>query len=211
MKRFDMRIAIGVVLIVAGSMYLLQNLGIFYDGVNLLGAIAVGSAGVASLYVYANNKENWWALIPGTTLIAISLNILLETISYSLGNLLGGAIVLGGIALSFWLIYFTQRGSFWWAIIPAGVLSSIAFSEIVGAIFNGRADGIFLLGLGLTFLFIATLPGYEGQLKWAFIPGWILVAIGAISLPFMENVLGILFPLALIGAGGYVIYRNFKA
>ncbi len=209
MKRFDMRIVIGVVLIVAGSMYLLQNLGIFYGGVNLLGAIAVGGAGVASLYVYANNKENWWALIPGTTLIAIALNILLDTISYSLSNILGGGIVLGGIALSFWMIYFTQRGSFWWAIIPAGVLSSLAVVSIADELFHD-AGGIFLLGLGLTFLFIGSLPGYEGQLKWAFIPGWILVAIGAISLPFMGNALGILFPLALIGAGGYVIYRNFK-
>ena len=209
MKRFDMRIVIGVVLIVAGSMYLLQNLGIFYGGVNLLGAIAVGSAGVASLYVYANNKENWWALIPGTTLIAIALNILLDTISYSLGNILGGGIVLGGIALSFWMIYFTQRGPFWWAIIPAGVLSSLAVVSVADELFHD-AGGIFLLGLGLTFLFIARLPGYEGQLKWAFIPGWILVAIGTISLPFMGNALGILFPLALIGAGGYVIYRNFR-
>ncbi len=209
MKRFDMRIVIGVVLIVAGSMYLLQNLGIFYGGVNLLGAIAVGSAGVASLYVYANNKENWWALIPGTTLIAIALNILLDMISYDLGNILGGGIVLGGIALSFWMIYFTQRGSFWWAVIPAGVLSSLAVVAVADEIF-GDTGGLFFLGLGLTFLFIATLPGYEGQLKWAFIPGWILIAIGAISLPFMGNLLNILFPLALIGAGVYVIYRNFK-
>ncbi len=209
MKRFDMRILIGIVLIVAGSMYLLQNLGIFYGGVNLLGAIAVGSAGIASLYVYANNKENWWALIPGTTLIAIALNILLDTISYSLGNMLGGGIVLGGIGLSFWLIYFTQRGSFWWAIIPAGALSSLAVIPVADAIFHD-AGGIFLLGLGLTFLFIANLPGYDGQLKWAYIPGGVLIAIGAISLPFMGNALNILFPLALIAVGGYVLYQNFR-
>ena len=209
MKRFDMRILIGIVLIVTGSMYLLQNLGFFYGGANLLGVIVVGSAGIASLYVYASNKEIWWALIPGTTLIAIALNILLDTISYSLGNILGGGIVLGGIALSFWMIYFTQRGSFWWAIIPAGVLSSWAVVSVADEIFHD-AGGIFLLGLGLTFLFIAKLPGYEGQLKWAYTPGGILAAVGVISLPFMGNAHNILFPLALIAVGGYMLYRNFR-
>ena len=209
MKRFDMRILIGIVLIVAGSVFLLQNLGVFYGGVNLLGAIAIGSVGVTSLYFYANNRENWWALIPGTTLIAIALNIFLDTVFYSLGNILGGGIVLGGIALSFWLIYFTQRGSFWWAIIPAGALSSLAVVSVADEIFHD-AGGIFLLGLGATFLFIANLPGYDGQLKWAYIPGWILIAIGIISLPFMGSALNILFPLALIAVGGYVLYRNFR-
>ena len=208
MKRFDMRIVFGVVMIVAGAMFLLQNLGIFYGGINLLWAILVGGAGVASLYAYANNRNNWWALIPGTTLVAIAFNSVVAIISSDLSNFLGGSIVLGGIALSFWLIYFTKRGSFWWAIIPAGVLSSIALSEIAASIAQGRADGVFLLGIGLTFLFIATRPAYEGQLKWAFIPGWILLAIGVLSLPFMDA--DILFPLALIGAGCYVIYKNFK-
>jgi len=210
MKRFDMRVVFGVVMIVAGGMFLLQNLGIFYGGVSLLWATLVGGAGVASLYAYANNRENWWTLIPGTTLVAIALNIVLSVISHDLSDFLGGSIVLGGIALSFWLIYFTQRGSFWWAIIPAGTLTSIAFSEFAENIFRGRSDGIFLLGMGLTFIFIATLPGYEKRLKWAFIPGWILLAIGVLSLPFIENAFSILFPLALIGAGGYVIYKNFK-
>ena len=210
MKRFDMRIIFGVVLIIAGSMFLLQNLGVFHGGAKLLGAIVVGGAGLASLYVYANNKENWWALIPGSTLMAIALNILLDVVSPSLSNMLGGIIILGGISLGFWIIYFTQHGSFWWAIIPAGVLSSVAFSELGEAIFNGRADGLFLIGLGATFLYIASLPGYQSQLKWAYIPGYILVAIGILNLPFMDNALNFLFPLALIGAGAYVIYKNFK-
>ena len=208
MKRFDMRIIFGFVLIFAGSMFLLQNLGIFYGGTDLLAAILLGSAGGAALYVYANNRENWWALIPGFTLIGVALNIALSVVSSSLSNMFGGAIVLGGIALSFWMIFFTKRNSFWWAVIPAGVLSSVAVQEILENIMP--IDGIFMLGLGLTFLFIARLPGYEDNLKWAYIPGGIILAIGVIQLSFVQSVMNILLPLALIGAGGYVIYKNFK-
>jgi len=56
----------------------IESLGIFYGGVSLLWATLVGGAGVASLYAYANNRENWWALIPGTTLVAIAFNIVLS-------------------------------------------------------------------------------------------------------------------------------------
>ena len=210
MKRFDMRIVFGLVLIVAGSMFLLQNMGIFYGGVSLLWAILVGSAGVASLYVFANNRENWWALIPGTTLIAIALNIFLDMISPRMSNIFGGGIALGGIGLSFWLIFLNRR-AFWWAVIPAGVLSSLAVVSITDEIFpGGQTDGLFLVGLGITFLLLAVLPGYEKQLKWALIPGGIITVIGVLTLPFMKLTLSILFPLALIGAGGYVIYKNFK-
>ena len=210
MKRFDMRIVFGLVLIVAGSLFLLQNLGIFYGGADLLGAIVVGGAGIASLYIFANNRENWWALIPGTTLVAIAFNILLDMVSPRLSNIFGGSIVLGGIGLSFLLIYLTRR-TFWWAIIPAGVLGSLAIVSIADEIIpGGQTDGLFLVGLGITFLIIAILPGHEDQLKWAFIPGGIITAIGVLTLPFMQMTLNILFPLALIGAGGYVLYKNFK-
>lgn len=210
MKRFDMRIVFGLVLIVAGSMFLLQNLGIFYGGVSLLWTILIGGAGIASLYVYAINRENWWALIPGCTLIAIALNIFLDMISPRLSNILGGGIVLGGIGLSFWMIFLNRR-AFWWAVIPAGVLSSLAIVSILDEILpDGQADGLFLVGLGLTFLLLGVLPGYENRLKWAFIPGGILTLIGILTLPFMKFFVNILWPLALIGAGGYVIYKNFK-
>ena len=210
MKRFDMRIVLGLVLIVAGSMFLLQSLGLFHGGVDLLWATILGGAGVASLYVYANNRANWWALIPGTTLVAIAFNIIVSVISPRAGNMLGGGIVLGGIAVSFWLIFLTQRG-YWWAVIPAGVLSSLALVSVADEIIpSGDTGGLFLVGLGLTFFLVANLPGYENGLKWAYIPGGILTAIGVLTLPFMQVTFNILFPLALIGAGGYVLYKNYK-
>ncbi len=210
MKRFDMRIVFGIVLIAAGALFLLENLGIFHGGISLLWITILGGAGITSLYVYSINRNNWWALIPGTTLLAISLNSLVNLLFPALGNVIGGGIVLGGIGLSFWLIFITNR-NFWWAIIPAGVLSSLATVSVLGEIFpEGQTDGLFLVGLGLTFILIALLPGYENRLKWGFIPGGILTLIGVLSLPILRTFVNILWPLALIGVGGYVIYKNFK-
>ncbi len=209
-QRFDMRIVFGIVLIAAGGLFLLENLGIFHGGLNLLWIAILGGAGITSLYVYANNRNNWWALIPGSTLLAITLNIALDMVAPRLSNALGGGIVLGGIGLSFWLIFITNR-NFWWAVIPAGVLSSIAMVSVLGGIFpSWQTDGLFLIGLGLTFILLAVLPGYENRLKWGFIPGGILTLIGVLTMPMLDGIFNILWPLALIGAGGYVIYKNFK-
>ncbi|MCF6277594.1 MAG: hypothetical protein L3J16_02450 [Anaerolineales bacterium] len=210
MKRFDMRIIFGLVLIAAGTMFMLQNLGFFYGGLTLLWAIMLGGAGITSLYAYSINRDNWWALIPAITLTAIGVSIVLDVIQPSLGRIFGGAIILGGIGLSFWMVFFTRR-AFWWAIIPAGVLSSLAVISVLDEIFpRGQTDGLFLVGLGFTFLLLGILPGYEGRLRWAFIPGGILTVIGVLTLPFMESIFSILWPLALIGIGGYVIYKNYK-
>ncbi|OQY31583.1 MAG: hypothetical protein B6I38_05650 [Anaerolineaceae bacterium 4572_5.1] len=210
MKRFDMRIVFGLVLIVAGFVFLLESIGIFHGGVGLLWAVILGGAGLTSLYVYVINRDNWWALIPGFTLTAIGASVGLDVILPSVGNFFGGAIILGGIGLAFWAVYFTNR-EFWWSIIPAGALTSLAVVSLLDNIFpKYDTGGFFLVGLGLTFILLGVLPGYGDRLKWAFIPGGILTLIGVISLPFMDTVFNILWPLALIAAGGYVIYKNFK-
>jgi len=203
MKRFDMRIVFGIVLVAAGALFLLENLGILQGGINLLWVLILGGAGTTFLYVFAGNRNNWWALIPGTTLLAITLSIAIGFFAPEIANALGGGIILGGIALSFWLIFLINR-HFWWAVIPAGVLSSLAVVTIIGE------GSLFLMGLGLTFILLAVLPGYENRLKWAYIPGGILTLIGVLILPWLSGFFNIIWPLALIGAGGYVIYKNFK-
>ena len=207
MKRFDMRIIFGIVLVAAGALFLLENLGILHGGINLLWVLILGGAGTTFLYVFASNRNNWWALIPGTTLLAITLSIAIGIFAPALANALGGGIILGGIGLSFWLIFLTNR-HFWWAVIPAGVLSSLAIVSVLDIYIN--TGGLFLVGLGLTFILLAILPGYENRLKWAYIPGGILTLIGVLTLPWLSGFFNIIWPLALIGAGGYVIYKNFK-
>ena len=209
MKRFDVRIIFGLMLIVGGLLFLFENLGFISGGVGLLWSILLLGAGLTSLYIYAINRSNWWALIPGFTLAAIGTSVGLDLIAPTLGNIFGGAIILGGIGLSFWTVYLTNR-EFWWAIIPAGVMTSLAVVATLDELFpRAGTDGLFLVGLGLTFILLGVLPGYQKQLRWAFIPGGILTLIGLLTLPFMGNAFNILWPAALIIAGGYLIFQNF--
>ncbi|MBG7609858.1 MAG: hypothetical protein IZT55_03235 [Anaerolineae bacterium] len=209
MKRFDIRIIFGLVLIVGGVLFLFENLGFISGGFGLLWAIILLGAGLTSLYIYAINRSNWWALIPGFTLAAIGTSIGLDFIAPTLGNIFGGAIILGGIGLSFWMVYLTNR-DFWWAVIPAGVMTSLAIVATLDELLpHTGTDGLFLVGLGLTFLLLGILPGHQMQLRWAFIPGGILTLIGILTLPFMGAFFNFLWPAALIIAGGYIILKNF--
>jgi len=65
----------------------------------------------------------------------------------------------------------------WWAIIPGGVLFTLAaVSVLPGRVGNIDTGGVFFLGLGLTFLLVALLA----QHSWAYIPAVILVLLGAV-------------------------------
>lgn len=208
-KRLDQRIIPGIVLIGIGTLFLLQNLGFFHGGFTILWSALIGGAGVTALYFYATNREHWWALIPGSTLIGIALSMLFGAAFPSLSDSIGGAFVLGGIATGFWVIYFTTRSatySRWWAIIPAGVLTSLAVNSALSPVMN--TEGFFLIGLGLTFILLTQLP--EQDLRWGYIPGGILTAIGLLTMPLLSNLFNLLWPLALIGVGGYVIIKNFR-
>ena len=209
MKRFDVRIVFGIMLIVGGVLFLFENLGFISGGFGLFWSILLLGAGLTSLYIYAINRSNWWALIPGFTLTAIGTSIGLDFIFPVLGNIFGGAIILGGIGLSFWMVYLTNR-EFWWAIIPAGVMTSLAFVATLDELFpHTSTDGLFLVGLGLTFILLGVLPGYQNQLRWAFIPGGILTFIGLLTLPMMGSAFNMLWPAALILVGGYILFKNF--
>ncbi len=74
---------------------------------------------------------------------------------------LGGSIMLGAVGLSFFMIYIFHH-EHWWAIIPGGVLMTLAFSAYLAFQIGNTLAGIkvdeivlgsaFFLGLSLTFL-----------------------------------------------------------
>ncbi len=111
-------IILGALLVVAGLVFLAQNLELLGSMENLIWVVLFGLGGLAFLYVFAANREQWWAIIPGFTLLGLAALI---GFGESLGAL-GGAFFLGAIGLAFWVIYALRR-DFWWAIIPAGALT----------------------------------------------------------------------------------------
>jgi hypothetical protein len=211
MKWLESRVLWGTVLILGGVLFLLQNMNILRVG-DLFWVIAFGLIGVYILSIYFVNHANWWALIPGIVLIDLAAVIAFNLFLPGPNNSWTGSLFLGGIGLAFWLVYLNNR-SFWWAIIPGGVLFTLAIVAGVAEIVPGlETGGIFFLGLGATFALVAVLPAGEGvqprALRWAFIPAGVLVIMGVLITAASSSLINYIWPVVLILGGIYLVYRT---
>jgi hypothetical protein len=208
-KILSSRLLWGMVLIVGGTLLLLDTFGIIKGGA-LFWTVIAAFVGVLFWVLYLSDHNHWWALIPGTIFLAVSatigLNAFLPDFSESSLN---GAVILGGIALSFLLIYLVERRN-WWAIIPAGIMITLAIVSVVAESTTGiETGGVFFLGLGLTFLLVEVLPTPYGQMRWAWIPAGILGLFGIVLLASRQDLINYIWPSALVLAGIFLIIRSF--
>jgi len=210
MKLLSSRLLWGLVLVIGGVLLLLDTFGIFKGG-SLFWTIVSVITGLLFLSLYVTHRDNWWALIPGIIFLAISATIGFNSFLPGFSDLnLGGTIILGGIALSFLLVYLAERGN-WWAIIPAGVMTTIAVVAVLdSSTSNIASGGIFFLGLGITFTLVAVLPTSVGQMRWAWIPAGILGLMGVLILIAEENLINYIWPSALILAGLLLVTRSIR-
>jgi hypothetical protein len=205
MKWPILRLLWGVLLILGGILFLLYELGYVLIG-DYAWAIILGIAGLAFLSVFITDRRQWWALFPGFALLIGGSILLLENVFPQLPDELGGVIALGGIGLAF-LIIFLINFENWWALIPAGVLLSLAVAIGLSAFLEeSLMPGVFLIGLGLTFGGIGFMSTPQGRMRWAFIPAVILLVIGIILLVAMADLMLYLLPLGFIAVGVYIIY-----
>ncbi|GAB4566626.1 MAG: hypothetical protein Fur0017_05770 [Anaerolineales bacterium] len=173
MRRFDPRIMLGVLLILGGGLALAQAMGYLENATNFFWGSVFLLGGLAFLPLLLG--DNWWAAFPGFTLAALGVLILLpETLDE-----LGGAVFLGGIALSFWYVYFTDRVYRWWAIIPGGVLTALALLILASSYFDEYSGAIVLGGIGLTFFIVYFSNPAERW--WAIIPGGVLATLAGMT------------------------------
>jgi hypothetical protein len=195
----------GLVLIIGGALLLLDTFGIFKGGA-LFWTVLSAIAGVLFLSVYITNHVHWWALIPGIIFLAVAALIGLTSFlpGFSATNL-AGSVILGGIGLSFLLVYLVEHKN-WWAIIPAGVMGTLTVVAALDPITSGDVSGgIFLLGLGVTFGLVAVLPNSIGQMRWAWIPAGILGIIGFLLLLAVGSYINYVWPAILI-LGGLLLF-----
>src|SRR3972149_1863307 len=148
------RILVGGLLILAGVLAMVNAV----TGIDLGGfvwAVLFVLGGLAFISVMASNRNHWWAAIPGFTLLGIGALIGLDQIAPRAAEQIGGALVLAGIGLSFLVVYLLNR-SFWWAIIPMGVMFSLVALIMLEGVM-GPAVIVFFLGLAATSALIALL------------------------------------------------------
>lgn len=211
MKRFDVRTVGAILLIVVGILLLLQNLGILVGIVALIWSLIFGAGGAVFLYVFLTNRTHWWAIIPGFGLLGLAALIALDQFWPRVGDVLGGTIFLGVIGLAFWVIYFLNR-EHWWAVIPGGVMFTVALIAGLDSLFEGaEMGGVLFLGLGLTFGLLSLLPTPQGRIKWALIPAAVLLVMGLLITAATTGILEYLWPAALILVGLYLLFRMFRS
>lgn len=209
MKRFDVRNIGAILLIIAGALLLLQNLGVFEVAVALIWSLLFAAGGLVLLYLFLTERtRHWWAIIPGFALVGVAALIVLDEFFPRIGGDLGGMIFLGGLGLAFWVIYFQKR-EYWWAIIPGGTLVTLALIVGLESVFEGdELGGILFLGLGLTF---GLLYFQKRKYWWALIPAAVLLAMGLLITVAAMGAFEYLVALALILVGLYLLLRLFTS
>lgn len=207
-RRFLFSIISGILLIAAGVIFLLSNLGRITVNWEMVVGPLLAVGGLLFLVVFITDTNEWWALIPGFILIGVAINAFMGQWMDTVDSGLAGAIFLGFVGLPFFLIYLSNRRH-WWAIIPGGVLITMAGINLVSD--NAALEGgLFFIGLALTFGLVYILPKPAGKLKWALYPAGILLLLGLVVTLGASDLLGYVAPIALLIAGGYVVYRAIR-
>jgi hypothetical protein len=206
------RIFFGVALILIGGLFLAKeifNLPFHLGGIMIAAIFAL--AGAAFLFVLATNREQWWAAIPGMVLMGLALLIASSEFFPQFSQRFGGSLFLGFIGLAFLLVYLMKHQN-WWAIIPMGVMLTLAIVAGMGS-YNGLASGAtFFMGIGATFAIIGLMPIGRSE-KWPWIPAGICAVLGTMLMigsgAFLNSVAGLIWPAILVIAGGFMIVRTF--
>jgi hypothetical protein len=210
-KALSSRIFWGIILIIGGIFLLLDTFGIIKGG-ELFWTIVTAAVALLFLSLFVMNREHWWALFPGIILLAVSAMIGLNSFLPGFAETnLTSTVILGGVALSFLLVYLAERSN-WWAIIPMGVVATIAIVAMKDVNTSTGLDsgGIFFLGIGLTFALVALVPSQGGHMRWAWIPAGILGVFGLILLMAVEEFINYLWPSILILGGLTLVARSLR-
>src|SRR5690554_6840515 len=121
----------------------------------------------------------------------------------------GGPIFLALLSAGFLALFATNRKR-WWAVIPGGVLATLALVDWAELAAPRMETGwLFFLGVAATFGFLYLRPDGGARQRWAVWPAVAGVALAVLD--FVSTSVGsLLAPIALIGLGAYLFTRGSK-
>lgn len=210
MKTINWRLLLGALLLLFGVLGVLQAFNVVEfvgEWWGIFFGIIFAVAGCVFVYVMVKNRDNWWAAIPGFSLLGIALTILSSALFPTWGGRLGGMFVLGFIGLSFWIIYFLSKER-WWAIIPGGVMVTLAVITIIEDSGGMVVPSLLFLGIGGTFALLALLPTGEGRKVWPWYPAGACLLLGTAFALSEGSWLNYVWPAVLMVVGVYMIART---
>jgi hypothetical protein len=138
-------------------------------------------------------------------LLTLAVMFGLNTWNVELFDPWSGTFVLGGVALSFWLVYLVRR-EFWWALIPAGVLTTLAILARLDNVSGFSSGAVFFFGLALTFGLVLLVT----RMRWAVFPAAGLALVGVFILFGQSRFINFIGPAVLIAAGVFLLFRVWR-
>lgn len=205
MKRERDGLFFGLIAVAAGIIGLLQYFELVDSPSGPIWALIFMAFGGSFVAFYARRREHWWAIIPGVVLFTVGLVIATEALGIAWA---GGPLMLAGIGAAFAGVLVARPG-FWWAIIPAGTMFSLAILVLIDE--NTRwphPEAALFIGLGLTFAVLRLVRFGERPMTWPLFPAAALIVFGLLLAVGMEELLNLIWPIALIAGGIYVALRG---
>jgi len=174
-----------------------------------VGALFLFMIALSFLMVYLNNRTRIWALIVAYTTAILGLAPLMSTGGRDAEYY--GPIFLFAVALPFFVVYFRSAAN-WWAIIPAGALTTISIIATlsISGIFRFEREEAFMTALlmaGLAATFAVLWLRHDKS--WAKVVT-LALAVLAVAAFFFISYYQIFWPVVIILAGAYLLYTALR-
>ncbi len=182
MKRSWSTMVIGLVLVLMGGLFLLQNIGWLPEiGLQIWSGIFLGAGLVFLIMFLVTGMRQWGWLFPASIMAGLAAVILITETRFggARSGELAGATFMASVSLPFWLVFLFDMQKNRWALIPGWVTAVLTGIILMANQVQGEILGAaVLLSVALPFLVVYLL---DKQRTWALIPAGILFALGLIS------------------------------
>lgn len=181
---------VAFILIGFGALLLLSQGELFGGGEQGFLLVTLFVGGTALLSAYAVGRKHAWVLPLGFALLGLGSAALLGE--------LGGATFLGLLGAGFYALYRQDRRQ-WWALLPGGVLVSLALAAGAAVWLPELGGALFFLGLAATAFSLYRLP--QRVFRWTLLPTLAFLFLALASSAPVRGLWGVFLPL-LLTAGG---------
>jgi len=201
----------GILLIVGGGLALAQQMGYLDQLPENIWMWIFGFVSLMSFLSYAlSGWKEWGWLFPAGVFGGLAVTVAMAV--NGVDSAAVGSPLFFGLLIPFAAAYLMDRAKNWWALIPGGVMLSLAFVTLIADNTRGEWIGaMFLFMIGLPFLIVYL--NNRARNWWAIIPAGVMLFLSLIvvmSTSVRGEWIGALFLFA-IALVFFIVYMNNRA